>query len=211
MRVSDPSRSSPVHPPINTVGMPIRIGALQPDRSPIRAAGRPLMSTVALPFTSGVGGCGPAGGGNEHTWLSPSTAAGIPPIRTSATPGPAITPGWPVGSPTLAAGGTVSPSSVQLDRQTGDVARPGGLHADRRALQFDLQAFDRNLRRLQLQLRCRLDRNRLRRVIQLDGQRAGAVRQLDLERIDRDLLLRARRDRDRLQRVVEFDLVADTR
>jgi hypothetical protein len=50
------------------------------------------------------GGC-TAGGGNEHTCGVPTTAAGMPPMSTVGTPGGPMTPGCPVGSPTLAAGG----------------------------------------------------------------------------------------------------------
>jgi len=85
------------------------MGAPHPLVSPTRAAGRPPISTVALPLTIGVGGCGPAVGGIEQAWLSPNTAAGIPPINTFATPGPTIVPGCPVGSPTLAANGIHPP------------------------------------------------------------------------------------------------------
>jgi len=51
-----------------------------------------------------VGGC-TAGGGNEQMCVVPTVAAGIPAISTVGTPGGPITPGWPVGSPTRAAGG----------------------------------------------------------------------------------------------------------
>jgi hypothetical protein len=71
----------------------------------MRAAGLPPISTVALPFAIGDGGCGPAGVGMEQACMSPITAAGIPPISTVGTPGPVMTPGWPVGSPTLEANG----------------------------------------------------------------------------------------------------------
>src|SRR6266849_6016893 len=84
------------------------MGAPQPARSPTLAAGRPPMNTVALPFTIGVGGCGPASGGIAQVCSVPTTAACIPPMSTVGTPGPAIVPGWPVGSPTLAAGGMVA-------------------------------------------------------------------------------------------------------
>lgn len=51
---------------MRTVGMPMTIGAPHPTRSPIRAAGLPPISTVKLPITMGVGGCGPAKGGMAH-------------------------------------------------------------------------------------------------------------------------------------------------
>ena len=72
------------------------IGAPHPDMSPIRSAGRLLISTVVLPIGNGVGGCGGVDG-IEHTCMSPTTAAGIPPISTVGTPGPWTTPGCPVG------------------------------------------------------------------------------------------------------------------
>jgi len=69
------------------------MGAPQPVRSPIRAAGWPPMSTVGQPGGAiGVGGCG-GGGGNEHAWRVPTVAAGMPPMRTVGTPGPLIAPG----------------------------------------------------------------------------------------------------------------------
>jgi len=87
------------------------IGAAQADRSPIRAAGRPPMSTVGQPGGAiGAGGCGPAGGGIEQMWGVPTVAAGIPAMSTVGTPGGPITPGCPVESPTRAAGG-MSPAS----------------------------------------------------------------------------------------------------
>src|SRR5579884_778898 len=94
-------------PPIRTFIIPTTIGAPQPDTSPISNAGRPPISTVKLPRGNGVGGCGPAGGGKAHVCRSPTTAAGIPPMSTVGTPGPVMTPGCPVGSPTRAAGGMV--------------------------------------------------------------------------------------------------------
>ena len=81
------------------------IGAPQPARSPIRAAGMPPISTVGQPGgTIGVGGC-TAGGGNEQVCGVPTVAAGIPAISTVGTPGRPDHPGCPVGSPTRAAGG----------------------------------------------------------------------------------------------------------
>jgi hypothetical protein len=44
-------------------------------------------------------------GGKAQTWVSPATAAGIPAIKTVATPGPMIVPPWVVTSKILAAGG----------------------------------------------------------------------------------------------------------
>jgi hypothetical protein len=66
------------------------------------------MSTVTLPIGNGltVGWC--PDGGSEQVWVSPITAAGIPPMSTVAAPGPVITPPWVLTSPTLAAGGMVS-------------------------------------------------------------------------------------------------------
>jgi hypothetical protein len=66
------------------------------------------MRTVGQPGgTIGVGGC-TAGGGNEQVCKLVTVAAGIPPMRTVGTPGPVMTPGWPVMSPTRAAGGIVA-------------------------------------------------------------------------------------------------------
>ena len=53
--------------------------------SPIRAAGRPPISTVAEPFTM-------VSGGPTQTAMSEATAAGMPPISTVGTPGPVIGP-----------------------------------------------------------------------------------------------------------------------
>src|SRR4051812_35026224 len=85
------------------------MGAPQAERSPIRAAGSPPISTVGQHGgTMTVGGC-TAGGGKEQMWGVPTVAAGMPPISTVGTPGGAITPGCPVGSPTLAAIGIRAP------------------------------------------------------------------------------------------------------
>jgi hypothetical protein len=46
-------------------------------------------------------------GGNEQTCWSVATAAGIPPIKTVATPGPTIMPPWVVVSTILAAAGII--------------------------------------------------------------------------------------------------------
>ncbi len=81
------------------------IGAPQADMSPIRAAGMPPISTVGQHGGMiAVGGC-TAGGGKLQMCGVPTVAAGIPAMSTVGTPGGPITPGWPVGSPTLAAGG----------------------------------------------------------------------------------------------------------
>src|SRR5262245_15543742 len=78
--------------------------------SPIRAAGRPPISTVIDPGgTIGATPCGPAGGGIVQSVGLPTTAAGMPPISTVGTPGGRTEPGWRVGWPTRAAGGTVTP------------------------------------------------------------------------------------------------------
>ena len=45
---------------MKTVGEPVMMVAPQPVMSSCRAAGRPPMSTVALPFAIVLGGCGPA-------------------------------------------------------------------------------------------------------------------------------------------------------
>jgi hypothetical protein len=58
----------------------------------VRKAGRPEMSTPVLPLgkTLTVGWC--AFGGKEQTWVSPATAAGLPPTSTLLTPGPVMVP-----------------------------------------------------------------------------------------------------------------------
>src|SRR4051812_34378962 len=99
-------------PPMRTVGWPTTIGAPQPARSPTRAAGRPPISTDVEPGgTMTDGGC-TAGGGNEQMCGVPTVAAGSPPISTFGTPGGPMTPGWPVGSPTRAAGFMLAPLLV---------------------------------------------------------------------------------------------------
>ena len=91
----------------STVGAPITIGAPQADMSPMRAAGRPPISTVVQPGGAiGVTPCGPAGGGIVQRVGLPTTAAGMPPMRTVGHAGRQRSrPGCPVGSPTRAAGG----------------------------------------------------------------------------------------------------------
>lgn len=102
-------------PPISTVGAPAMIGAPQPVRSPIRAAGCPPIRTVGHPGGMiGVGGCGGVPG-NEQACSVPTVAAGIPLMMTVGTPGPVSTPGWAVGSPTRAAGGITGPFSSSSD------------------------------------------------------------------------------------------------
>src|ERR1044071_316676 len=172
------------------------MGAPQPDMSPIRAAIRPPIKTVALPLTIGVGGCGPASGGIEQAWLSPITAAGMPPIKTVATPGPTITPGCPVGSPTRAANGISLLLLIQLNRETrhgawacrsdGNLRRRhiylGGIH-------LDGGRFERNL----------VDSGNLDGlclVIERDGHCARQISHLDFRGIERYFLLRAGRNLD---------------
>src|SRR5712692_3058223 len=150
------------------------MGAPQPARSPTLAAGRPPISTVALPFTIGVGGCGPASGGMAHVCVSPNTAAGIPPIKTVATPGPAMVPGCPVGSPTRAAGGMFS-SSVDLHRQALNAAGAPGLNIDGCTFHIHLRSFDRNLHGFEFEFGRCLDGDRLAAVVHLDSQRPCRV------------------------------------
>jgi hypothetical protein len=51
------------------------------------------MSTVGQPGGRiGVGGCGGVEG-IEHACMSPTTAAGFPPMSTVAAPGPEMSPG----------------------------------------------------------------------------------------------------------------------
>ncbi len=60
------------------------------------------MRTVELPGGAMADGGWPAG--EEHRWAVPTVAAGLPPMSTDGTPGGPTVPGWPVGSPTRAAG-----------------------------------------------------------------------------------------------------------
>src|SRR5690348_7510026 len=135
------------------------IGAPQAAMSPIRAAGMPPMSTVGLPGgTMADGGC-TAGGGNEQMCGVPTVAAGIPAISTVGTPGGPITPGCPVGSPTLAIGGIASPRpplAIDLHQAGGDRAHAAAV--DRR-LRVALQ---RGGHALQAQVRRALHRHRAR-------------------------------------------------
>jgi len=75
--------------------------------SVVLKAGLPPIITVVLPIGNGllVGAC--AGGGITHTWLSPTTAAGMPCIITVGMPGPTMVPPWVVTSSTRAADGMV--------------------------------------------------------------------------------------------------------
>jgi hypothetical protein len=73
------------HPPISTFGQPTTMLPPWAVVSPIRAAGRPAIITVAEPFTM-------LSGGPVHTHISPITAAGMLPIKTFGTPGPVIGP-----------------------------------------------------------------------------------------------------------------------
>ena len=77
---------------MDTVGSPTAAMAPQMQLSVVRNAGTPPMNTVPLPLGKGlaVGWC--AMGGSEHTCMSPTTAAGMPPISTVATPGPTMVP-----------------------------------------------------------------------------------------------------------------------
>jgi hypothetical protein len=82
------------------------MGEPQADRSPTRAAGMPPISTFGQPGgTIAVGGWGTTPG-KKQAWGVPTVAAGRPPISTVGTPGGLMAPGWAVGSPTRAAGGT---------------------------------------------------------------------------------------------------------
>ena len=75
-----------------TVGKPSAIFPPCAVVSPILAAGRLLIMTVALPLTM-------LSGGPTQTHRSPTTAAGTPPISTFGTQGPEI------GPPTCGIGG----------------------------------------------------------------------------------------------------------
>jgi len=87
-------QSPPNHPPIKTVAKPVVMVPPWAVASPTRAAGRPLMRTVAEPLTM-------AAGGPTHRAVSPITAAGRPPMSTVGAPGPDRGPptwgtgGWP--------------------------------------------------------------------------------------------------------------------
>jgi hypothetical protein len=61
---------------MTTVADEVTIMAPHPQGSLSRAAGRPPIKTVALPFKIGFGGCGPASGGKAQACMSPTTAAG---------------------------------------------------------------------------------------------------------------------------------------
>ena len=74
-----------LHPPIITVGHPATIVPPCAVLSPIRAAGLPPIITVDEPFTI-------VSGGPTQTHMSPTTAAGIFPIKTFCTLGPTIGP-----------------------------------------------------------------------------------------------------------------------
>src|SRR5205085_9817888 len=117
------------------------IGAPQADMSPTRAAGRPPIRTVGQPGgTIAVGGC-TAGGGKEQICAVPTVAAGCPAISTVGTPGGPRTPGCPVGSPTLAAGGIPVTSSVDPYDSAGNRRRDPALELGlRRALERDARA-----------------------------------------------------------------------
>jgi hypothetical protein len=81
------------------------MGAPQAVVSPMRAAGiPPIITVVEHGGMIALGGCGTTPG-NEQMWGVPAVAAGMPAISTVGTPGGPITPGCPVGSPTLAAAG----------------------------------------------------------------------------------------------------------
>ena len=107
----EPARSSAAHPPIITVGAPMTIGAPQPAMSPDpqrraaadhhrRAAHRERRRRVRRRC-----------GGKLHVCRSPTTAAGIPPMSTVATPGPGDHPGMAgrVADPVLLAASSLSP------------------------------------------------------------------------------------------------------
>ncbi len=73
------------YPPIKTFIQPKTILPPCAVVSPIRAAGLPPIITVAEPFTM-------ASGGPTQVAMSPTTAAGMFPIKTFGTPGPVIGP-----------------------------------------------------------------------------------------------------------------------
>ena len=72
-----------LYPPIITVGHPAAIVPPCAVLSPIRAAGLPPIITVDEPFII-------VSGGPTQTHMSPTTAAGIFPIKTFGTLGPTI-------------------------------------------------------------------------------------------------------------------------
>ncbi len=79
--------------------------------SPMRAAGRPWMSTVIEPSAI-------TSGGPTHTHMSPMQAAGMLPMSTVGAPGPVI------GPPTCGMGGT---PGVTIGQTCMSVSRAAGL------------------------------------------------------------------------------------
>ena len=77
-----------------TVGAPTAAIALHRQASVVRTAGRPPISTLLLPLEKGLTVGWWEMGGKTQTCKSPATAAGMPPTKTVATPGPVIVPPW---------------------------------------------------------------------------------------------------------------------
>src|SRR5665213_4197290 len=81
------------YPPIITVGQPRMMEPPCAVGSPMRAAGLPPIITVVEPMTI-------ESGGPTHTHISPTTDAGMFPIKTVGAPGPVT------GPPTCGTGGS---------------------------------------------------------------------------------------------------------
>ena len=103
------------------------MGAPQDDVSVMRNAGRPAMRIDVLPDGNGAGGCGPAKGGMRQMCVSPTMAAGSPAMTTLGAPGPPTMPGWPVWSPTRAAGGMRAASQLIVTSEAFTVQVPADL------------------------------------------------------------------------------------
>jgi hypothetical protein len=112
------------------MGQPITITPPCAVKSPMRAAGRPPMRTVADPFAM-------RSGGPTHVAISVTRAAGCPPIKTVRQPGGRIGPptcgtgpverGQVCISPTLAAGGIEWPPLDEYSTfRDGYAQRPQG-------------------------------------------------------------------------------------
>ena len=82
--------------------------------SPMRAAGRPEIMTVAEPLTM-------ESGGPTQVHMSPNTAAGIPAMSTLGTPGPTI------GPPTCGIGGspgvTMGQTCISVNLAAGGIEK----------------------------------------------------------------------------------------
>jgi hypothetical protein len=205
---------------MSTLNAPEVTTAPQAVKSPTRAAGLPPMVTVVLPFAIVLGGCGPAGGGNAHVWMSPTAAASCPPIVT--IPGPAgaigalIDPGWLVGSRILAAAGIVRLLNrvVNSDFHGFYAALRTAIHigSGRTFYIHECCTINANGRRLKADTRGGRNGNIACRI---HGRCRPSTRAsssyADPRRIQYDLLLRICCDAYRLGGLVELDLMAQGR